>query len=171
MDDNEFLKQQFIALRAEIQASKSRALWIVMVGIFLVVAAAYLSTVKPRIFASAAIPFSLLMLILAYTVEQNGIIRAGRYIRDHIEPAFKNEKGWEDWLSSNTAFREVDRYFFFGFIVIFLAFYSISCTVSLEMFKDLNYSWVAKSAGYTFGGGFLFVVLVLFRHWRTLSPK
>jgi uncharacterized membrane protein YfcA len=169
MKEDEFLKQQFLTLRAEIQASKRRALWILMLGIILAVAAAFLAAVEPKIFANAAIPLVLLVVILAFVVEQNSIIRAGRYIREHIEPSVQNVTGWERWLESNASYREVDRFFFGGFIIIFLGFYAISCTVSLDLFHDLKSALIAKCAGVTYGVGFLGVLFVLIRHWHSCT--
>lgn len=169
MKEDEFLKQQFITLRGEIHASKTRAHWILIVGVVLVAVSAFLAAVEPKIFANAAIPLILLVVILAYMLEQNSIIRAGRYIREHIEPDTENVTGWERWLESNSSYREVDRCFFAGFMIIFLGFYALSCTISLDLLNDLDYALLANCLGVTYGVGFLGVLFVFFRHWHSCT--
>ena len=169
MTEEEFVKQQFTTLRAEIQACKVRSLWILVFGIILIVTAAFMAAIEPKIFANAAIPLVLLVLILAFAVEQNGMIRAGRYIREHIEPRIQSMVGWESWLESNRAYREVDRFFFGGFIVIFLGFFAISCTLSLYQLNDLPSTLLSKCAAAIYGLGLFCVVIVLFRHWHSCT--
>jgi len=108
-------------------------------------------------------------LILAFATEQNGIIRAGRYIREHIEPGTESVTGWERWLESNPSYREVDRFFFGGFILVFLAFFLTSCTVSLYQLNDLPSTLLSKCAAVTYGLGFLCVAVVLFKHWHSCT--
>ena len=169
MSKEEFLKQQFVTLRGEIDACKNRTFWILIVGVFLILFAAYQATVEPKIFANAAIPLIIIVLILSFADQQNSIIRAGRYIREKIEPAIDEVTGWEVWLESNRSYREVDRFFFGGFILVFLAFYLISCTLSLYQLNDLPSTLLAKCAAVTYGMGFLCVAIVLIRHWHSCT--
>jgi hypothetical protein len=169
MTEGEFVKQEFITLRAEIQASKSRAFWILVVSTLLVITAAHLAAVEPKIFANAVIPLIFIVLILAFAMEQNAIIRAGRYIREHIEPGSNSVVGWESWLETNRAFREVDRFFFGGFILIFLAFFVVSCTLSLNQLHNLPSTTVFWCAATVYGLGLLCVVIVLIRHWHSCT--
>jgi uncharacterized membrane protein YfcA len=169
MTRDEFLREQFRTLRQEIQASKSRALWILVLGTILMMFASYVAAALPTTFASAAIPFVLLVLILAFAAEQNGIIRAGRYVREQIEPTVDGVTGWEQWLESNRRYREVDRYFFAGFVVSFLAFFAISCTLSLLQLDNLPTASLGLCAATAYALGAIFVILVLIRHWHSCT--
>lgn len=47
-----------------------------------------------------------------YVSEFNGVMRAGRYLRENIEPTFTGVLGWESWLEAqkNETTRKVDQY-------------------------------------------------------------
>src|SRR5258705_587660 len=121
-----FMKQQYLTLRDEIRESKARIFWLLIIGMFLVMAAGYLAAEHPSAFANAAIPLLLLGVMLAYISEQNNIARAGRYLRETIEPRIENMVGWEHWLESKPHLREVDHSFVLGFSVLFLIFFAIT---------------------------------------------
>src|SRR5688572_4303004 len=108
MATDDFMKQQFLTLRDEIRESKARIFWLLIIGMFLVLVAGYLAAEHPSAFANAAIPFLLLGLMLAFVSEQNNIARAGRYLRETVEPRIENMVGWEHWLESKPRLREVD---------------------------------------------------------------
>ena len=119
MNNDEFHKQMYLSLREEIRESRTRAFWVLIVGTLIVVSAGYLGALLPTALASAAIPIVLLVLVLAYAVEQNSIIRTGRFMREEIEAKMQDSSGWEHWLESNRRYREVDRFFFARFIATF----------------------------------------------------
>ena len=100
MASDEFMKQQFLTLREEIRDSKARIFWLLIIGMFLVMAAGYLAAEHPSAFANAAIPFLLLGLMLSFVSEQNNIARAGRYLREVVETRMENVVGWEHWLET-----------------------------------------------------------------------
>ena len=169
MTTEDFMKQQYLTLREEIRESKSRAFWLLILGMLLVMVAGYLAAEHPSAFANAATPFLMLVIMVAFMVEQNSIIRAGRYLREMVEPGIQEVTGWEHWLESNPRFREVDRFFFAGFIVIFLIFFAIATSltlVQLEMKRPMPYVW---SAGIAYGLGAFCVVVILLRHWRSCT--
>jgi len=122
MNTDDFLKDQYRSLRDEIRESKAHIFWLLIVGIVLVMSSGYLAAEHPSAFANAAIPFLLLALMLAYISEQNNIARAGRYLREVVEPRIQDLTCWEHWLESKHQFREVDHAFVVGFAVIFLIF-------------------------------------------------
>src|SRR5919108_757348 len=99
---------------------------------FLVMAAGYLAAEHPSAFANAAIPFLLLGLLLAFVSEQNNIARAGRYLRETVEPRIQNLVGWEHWLESKPRLREVDHSFVLGFSILFLIFFAITTSLTLS---------------------------------------
>ncbi len=167
MNSDDFLRQQYLSLRDEIRESKNRIFWLMIIAMFLVAAAGYLAAEHPSAFANAAIPFLLLGLMLSFIAEQNNIARAGRYVRETIEPRMENVLGWEHWLESKPALREVDHSFVLGFSVLFLIFFSITTSLTLvELDKGAHeaYVWAAAIA-YTFGA--FCIGVVLWRHWRS----
>src|SRR5262245_35807175 len=112
MNDSDFLKHQFITLREEIRESKARIFKLVIFGAIFVPVAGYAADRLQLFFATASIPLVLVLLMLNFISEQNAIIRAGRYLKEHVEPKIAGVTGWEKWLESNHKLRSVDRYFF-----------------------------------------------------------
>ena len=167
MSTDDFLKQQFTTLRDEIRESKARIFWLMIVAIALVMAAGYLAAEHPNAFANAAIPFLLIGLMLTFITEQNNISRAGRYIRETVEPRIQDLVGWEHWLESKPKLREVDHQFVIGLSVLFLIFFAITASVTLVQLDRTAheaYVWAAAIA-YTLGA--LCVAYVLWRHWTS----
>ncbi len=134
----------------------------------LAILAAYISSNQPAALANAAIPVAILVLVMAYATEQNAIIRAGRYLREQIEPA-EDVTGWENWLESNPQFREVDRFFFAGFIISFLIFFLVTCWLSLEQLNLLKSPLIARCGAVVYSLGGLCVFIVLIRHWHSCT--
>jgi uncharacterized membrane protein YfcA len=171
MTPDDFSKQQYIALRAEISESKARVFWLLIVGMFLVLASGYLAAEYPSAFANAAIPFLLLALMLSFIAEESNISRAGRYLREVVEPKLREFMGWEHWLESQQRYREVDRAFVVGFSAIFLTFFVITATLTIRQLdiagRSQSLVWTAGTA-YTLSA--VCVVYVLVRHW-TASTK
>jgi len=172
MSTEEFMKQQYLTLRAEISESKSRIFWLVIVGVLLVMVAGYLAAEHPHAFANAAIPFLLLALMLSFIAEDNNIGRAGRYMREIVEPHIKDLTCWEHWLESHREFREVDYSFVIGFSVLFFSFFAIATSLTLVHLDQAGYSWAyVASAGTAYSLGAICVLLVLVRHLRAGAAK
>lgn len=171
MNSDDFSKQQYITLRAEISESKARVFWLLLVGMLLVLVSGYLAAEHPSAFANAAIPFLLLALILSFVAEESNISRAGRYLREVVEPKITEMTCWEHWLESQTRYREVDRSFVVGFSTIFLIFFVISASLTLRQLdqsaQSQQFVWAAGTA-YALGAACILYVLV--RHW-TASTK
>lgn len=173
MDRNEFMIQQYLTLRDEIRRCKARSFWLMIVATVMVPTLAFIADQYSSTFAGASLPFVILVLMLAFMVEQNDMIRAGRFVRERIEPEIAGAPGWEEWLESNHEMRSVDKLFFGSLLIIFLLFYAISTRIALEsVFRD----WGDTSArinimlavvGYIIGG--LWFVFVLFRHWNSCT--
>jgi quinol-cytochrome oxidoreductase complex cytochrome b subunit len=168
MATDEFMKQQFLTLRDEIRDSKARIFWLMILGMALVMVAGYLAAEHPSAYANAAIPFLLLGLMLAFVSEQNNIARAGRYLRETVEPRIQGLVGWEHWLESKPALREVDHQFVLGFSVLFLIFFAITTSLTLKQIDRFAanelYVWAAAIA---YGLGAFCIAYVLWRHWRS----
>jgi uncharacterized membrane protein YfcA len=171
MSTDDFSKQQYVTLRAEISESKARVFWLLLTGIVLVLASGYLAAEHPSAFANAAIPFLLLAIMLSFIAEESNISRAGRYLREVVEPNIKDLTCWEHWLESQTRYREVDRSFVVGFSAIFLTFFLITASLTIRQL-DLsgNPQQLVWTAGTAYALGAICVVYVLVRHW-TASTK
>jgi hypothetical protein len=168
MSTDDFMKQQYLALRDEIRESKARIFWLLIIGMFLVMVSGYLAAEHPSAFANAAIPFLLIGLMLAFTSEQNNIARAGRYLREMVEPRIENLVGWEHWLESKPRLREVDHSFVWGFSTLFLIFFAITTSLTLMQLDARDaprmYVWGAAAA---YALGAFCIAIVLVRHYRS----
>jgi hypothetical protein len=138
---------------------------------FLVLASGYFGAEYPTAFANAAIPFLLLALMLSFIAEESNISRAGRYLREVVEPKLREYTGWEHWLESQQRYREVDRAFVVGFSTIFLTFFVISATLTI---RQLDMAGGSQTLVWTLSTAYalsaICVVYVLMRHW-TASTK
>lgn len=172
MPKDEFMKQQYLTLRDEIRSSKSRVFLILVIGTLFIPIAAFAAKEYGSTFASASMPFILLVLMLAFVMEQNSIVRAGRYLKEHVEPHIEGVVTWENWLESNHRLRDADRYFFGSFLLVLLLFYAIGAGLAIESLATMRTEdwWFNKFnlwygvIGYTVGG--IWFVFVLLGHWR-----
>ena len=166
MNPEEFSKQQYVTLRAEIGESKARVFWLLIAGMLLVLASGYLAAAHPSAFANAAIPFLVLALMMSFIAEESNISRAGRYLREVVEPNIKDMTCWEHWLEREQRYRVVDRAFVVGFSLIFLVFFIISASLSIRQLEDSAHThaivW-STAIAYSLGG--ICVIYVLVRHW------
>ena len=162
MTTDEFMKQQYLTLRAEISESKSRIFWLVIIGVALVLVSGYLAAEHPSAFANAAIPFLLLGLMMSFIAEDNNISRAGRYLREEVEPQIHDITCWEHWLEQHSEFREVDHSFVIGFSMLFFCFFAISTSLTLVYLDRQMYPMISVvSAGIAYVLA-AFCVLVVF---------
>ena len=167
MTNDDFTKHQYLTLREEIRDSKSRIFWLLILGIVLVMVSGYLAAEHPSAFANGATPFLLIALMLSFTAEQNNISRAGRYIREVIEPVSEQIPGWEHWLEMKKQVREVDHCFVVGFAVLFLAFFAIATSLTLRQLDMGGHEWLVWCAGIAYSLGAVLVAYVVWRHWRS----
>jgi len=169
MSEEEFLKQQYLTLREEIRAGKARTFIILVLATLLVPVAGFAASQFKGEFATASMPFIILVLMLAFITEQNGVIRAGRYLKEHVEPKIDGLVTWEKWLESSHKLRTVDRSFFLSFLLVFLLFYAIGAGEAVTAIAAVwpkDQFWYA-AAGYGIGG--LWLVVVLLRHWHSCT--
>jgi hypothetical protein len=168
MPIEEFMKQQYLTLRDEIRASKARIFIILVLGTMVIPAVGYAALASNAVFASASMPFIILVLMLAFVMEQNSIIRAGTYLKHHVEPHMEGITTWEAWLEGNKSLRDTDRYFFGTFLLVFFVFYAIGTGSALESLNGQypEQGWYGGAA-YAIGG--LWFAIVLFRHWHACT--
>lgn len=171
MSNEEFMKQQYLTLREEIRSSKWRVFIVLVMGTLLVPIVAFAAQKFEFSYASASLPFLMLVLMLAFVMEQNSIVRAGKYLREHVEPRLEGHPTWETWLESNGRLREVDKYFFASFLIVFLIFYAATSVQGFNsMLSDvrdrggIGYDHWYALGGYAVGG--LWFIGVWLSHWR-----
>ena len=105
--------------------------------------------------------------MLSFISEQNNIARAGRYVRETIEPQIDNLVGWEHWLESKPALREVDHSFVLGFSVLFLIFFAITASLTLVQLDKGAHEVYVWAAAIAYALGAFCTAVVLWRHWRS----
>jgi hypothetical protein len=168
MSSDEFMKQQYLTLRDEIRASKARIFVLLIMGTLLIPAAGFAAKEFAATYASASMPFIILILMICFLMEQNCIIRAGKYLKDHVEPHIEGITTWESWLESNHRLRDTDRYFFASFLLVFFIFYAIGAGTAVDA---LAAQWPQQYwyAAVAYAIGALWFVVVLVRHWRSCT--
>ena len=169
MSSSEFMKQQFLALRKEIDDSTSRMFWLLIIGMVMVMVSGYMISERPAAFGNMGLPFFLLAILMSFINEQNNISRAGKFIREVIESEYPDVTGWEKWLSSKSEFRETDRTYFASFSVFFLILFAVSASLTLARLNvhiklRNEYMWGIVIAYVLCGSCVLYVVV---RHWRS----
>ena len=103
------------------------------------------------------------------------MIRAGRYIREFIEPEVKFAPTWEAWLAEHPELRLVDKHFSSCFIVLFFLYYFMAIAFAMQRLIDdatvrvsgSGWYWVA-AAGSVYTILTLWGISTLLRHWRSL---
>jgi quinol-cytochrome oxidoreductase complex cytochrome b subunit len=167
MSADDFMKHEYLTLRDEIRESKARIFWLLIAGMILVMTAGYLAAEHPSALANPAIPFLLLGIMLAYVSEQNNIARAGRYLRETVEPRIENLVGWEHWLESKPHLREVDHSFVLGITVLFLIFFAITTSLTLMQIDKNAHEAYVWAAAIAYALGAFCIVFVIWRHWKS----
>jgi hypothetical protein len=147
-DERDFLMQEYIALRKEIEQIKARTYSIVAIGIVGIPGAQFLAKAYNIDPLTVVIPLLVIVLALSYLSDNHGLMRCGRYIREHIEPAFSTVVGWETWLEEPKHHdrRSVDRFASGAFFVLFLVYYILSTALACARLRTM-YGIVAFSVG------------------------
>ncbi|MCB9850615.1 MAG: hypothetical protein H6817_07910 [Phycisphaerales bacterium] len=173
MKSEEFLKQQFISLRAEIEARQTRLFRIVTIGIIGMPVATYFAAGADKLLW-VTLPYFALLLILSFIAEQNAMMRAGRYIREQVEKRSEFNPGWETWLESRPAYRHMESHFFAAFIIIFFLFYFLAVGMAMQQLwgqagGDLSgqYWYWLYGAIATYAIGAIWAISTLVHHWRS----
>jgi hypothetical protein len=182
MTSNEFVREQFTALRREILSRQIRLFWTAVIGLLGVPALTYFA-LGTHPLLSALLPFFVLVVMVMFLAEQNAMMRAGRYIREHLEDKIDFAPGWEKWLESNFEYRLVERHFFACFLVIFFLFYFLTLAAALDSIwvaalADASgiQSYILYGAVAAYGIATIWVGYVVVHYWKssvstTASPK
>ena len=173
MDQSEFLKQQFNTIRDEIKAIKSRCFWTVAMGLFGVPIITYLAQDTEK-FVSLLVPYLVLVIIIMFLSEQSALMRAGRYIRQVIEPNVDTSLGWEAWLESRSDLRLMDRHFVACFIIVFFVYYFMTIGVAMQtLWAEMQDSAAGRywliGATVTYAIGAIWALSTLLHHWRSAT--
>lgn len=164
MDKSEFLKQQYITLRREIEETKSRIFKLVGSGIIVVPAANFLGQSFKLDLLILTIPVLVIVLLLFYLSENHAIMRAGRYIRLHIEPEVKGIVGWENWLQipDDLDTRSVDKFANYCFYLLFFVYYTCSVFLSTRFaYKEYGTIQASLILGGYVAIGIWFLIFVI----------
>ncbi|MDD5773102.1 MAG: hypothetical protein PHX78_06505 [bacterium] len=169
--DREFLINQFNTLRTEILALKERVVrtqTISISGIPLLVAAGEKLNLDFVIIVS---PIITAVVVLMLSFEQNSIMRAGRYIRIHIEPKLKSKHiiGWEEFLEKHGENnRSAEKYFLCSVIIASALYYAGGAT--LAFFRVQKYDNLgAIVLGFFYASLFPFYIYFVIRNFQTTT--
>jgi hypothetical protein len=105
--------------------------------------------------------------MLSFISEQNNIARAGRYLREIVEPRIADLTGWEHWLETKPRLREVDHSFVMGFSALFLIFFAITTSLTLVQLDKTAHDVYVWAAAIAYALGAVCIAFVLWRHWRS----
>jgi len=94
-----FLIEQYKTLREEISDIKRRVFRLTTGTTVAVPLISYVANKEPSFLAiSLVMPLVVFVLGLNYMSEKSSLMRAGHFIKDHIEKRISNVYGWETWL-------------------------------------------------------------------------
>ncbi len=173
MDHNDFITQQFISLRREIEGQQARLFWIVVIGFLGLPFLSYL-LLGANNRNWIILPFFVLVLIVLFLAQQSQMMRAGRYIREFLERNVDFSPGWETWLESRPELRLMDRHFSACFIVIFFVYYFLSIALALDrLWMEAAEDTSGTYWYYFFGAAGVYIITTawgfaaLFHHWKS----
>jgi hypothetical protein len=135
--EKEFLVLQFQALREEILALKVRVMRIQtmgLTGIPVLIGLAVKYDIPEVLYVGPLLTIVVCLMILC---EQCSIMRAGNYIRNHIEPYFLPEDmvGWEKYLEGEKQ-RRAEKYFRFSTLLLYLLYWLGGTILALKELSE-----------------------------------
>jgi len=136
MSAPEYVMEQYQALRREIDNRQARGFWTIVIGLIGGPLLMYFGLGGGGLLLTL-LPFFVVVVMVMFLTEQNAMMRAGRYIREELEPQMNPTGGWEKWLESKGEFRLVERHSFACFLLIYLLFYFVSIGVAMN--KTMEY--------------------------------
>jgi hypothetical protein len=124
-DSREFLLLQFRALRDEIVGKSERVVRIQLAGVTAIPLVIGAGEKYGILIVLAASPIVTIVFSFILLYEQNGIMRAGKYIRLHLEPFLVAEQvtGWEEWLEKWPRNRRAETFFALSAYIAFSLYY------------------------------------------------
>jgi len=167
-------RDEFISLRDEIRATRARLFRILMVGLIGVPLLTYVAA-QAEFYVWLLLPYSVLLLIVVFLAEQSSMMRAGRYIREHIESTGAGGPRWETWIESRPQFRLVDRHYVACFLIVFFLYYFMTVGLVINLIlnqeaKDMTgsqtYWYWFYGALVTYALGAIWALATLLSHWK-----
>ena len=133
-DDSKFILEYLRSLRKEIEETKARAFKILGIGIVILPGAQSFAQVYTIDALTIAIPVLVMVVALWFLSENHALMRAGRYVREVIEPSFPGVLGWEKWLESSEdrGRRSVDKFASVAFFGLFFVYFVGSVYLASE---------------------------------------
>ncbi len=162
MDQAEFAKQEYLALRKEIEESKTRVFQTMGFGLVVVPGSHFIAQKYELDTAILGLPLLVVVVALIYMAESNAIMRCGRYIRLNIEPRARVQ-GWEAWLERTDSFdrRAVDRSMSYAFYLLFLVYFIGSVFMATRFaLGEYGSLWGAAFLGAYFAVGVWFSIFL-----------
>ena len=126
MEKQKYIELQYLALREEILQCRTRLFAIITGGSAIVPAIQMIADYYHAGVINLVLPIIVVVLIFLFISENNALMRAGLYIRKHIEPCVQEYIGWETWLETNKDIspRRVDRYLNYSFYLVSTLYYA-----------------------------------------------
>lgn len=117
MDKQEFLREEFSALRREIDATKTRLFRTLALALVVVPAVTYFASKPEAFILGLIVPFLVLVFTMLFVAEEHALMRCGRYVRERIEAKVADGAGWEGWLEAQPHLRAMDKYLLACFVI------------------------------------------------------
>lgn len=143
---DEFLLAQYKALRDEILGLMERVVRIQLIGVTAIPLVIGAGEKYELGLVTAAGPVVTVVFALILLYEQNGLMRAGEYIRSHLEPYLcpSGVLGWEAWLEIEPKNRNAERYLAWSAYIAFTLYYAGGTYLAYRSIR-LEYGLIAAS--------------------------
>ena len=174
MEKQDFVREQYLALRKEINGTKYRLFVTVCLGLVVVPVLTYLAELPDTRFVGPIVPFVVLVLTMLFVSEEHALMRAGRYIRERIEPLIEEGAGWEAWLETQPGLRFMDKCLFGCFLITFFVFYAASAGMAIEALTTTDFGQLGSEVKtiigvVIYGVGALWMLATVLSHWRSAT--
>jgi hypothetical protein len=166
-------------LRKEIESSKERMFKLAVGGIIGLPSAYSIIAKSEMEVLIYSLPLLICTILLLCLSESFAVMRAGRYIRDRIEPhivdAREGIKGWEEWLEERPRARPgghrrlVDHFLTYFFYILFAFYYVASVVLAVTAASKYEAIGVAASLATYISVGILFVAFLVVSFNRAVS--
>ncbi len=169
-DPIDLRRDYFISLREEIKATKTRVFLLLVIGVIGAPLLTYMVFHTDQLIMKLVAPFAVLLLLVLYLSEQTMLMRAGRYIRKHIE---SDEDDWEHWIGS-FKLRSAERQLFAMFTMVGVFFYTILTVLAINELMSLSRLNISRFLYYFWKYGILifyimctiWAVATMIRFWH-----
>ena len=164
MDKAEFLKNQYLTLRKEVEESKNRVFQTMGFGLVVVPGSHFLAQAYKIDTVTLSLPLLVVVVALVYLSENSAIMRCGRYIKQHVEPNVADVVGWEQWLEMRSSYdtRAVDKHMSYAFYLLFLVYFGGSVFMASKFsFTEFGMLPTAALLGAYIAVGIWFLIFLI----------